>query len=517
MKSKIMESAQAVSMIKDGSTITVEGFVGNAHPEELMIALENRYLAAKKPSGLTLIYAAGKGDCKDRGLNHIAHEGLISRVIGGHFGLVPKLQKLIFENKVEAYNLPQGVISALFRDAAAHRPGTITRLGLKTFVDPRLEGGKLNDITKEDIVELIKIKGMDYLFYKSFPVDAAIIRATYADEDGNATMEKEAAPLDALSLALAAKNSGGIVILQVENVVKCGTLDPRKVKIPGILVDAISIAKPENNMQTFAEQYNPSYSGEVKVPVQMIEKQPLDERKVISRRAAMELKRNSIVNLGIGMPEGISYVANEEGIADEMKLTTEAGTIGGVPLGGMNFGAAVNPECIVDQGYQFDFYDGGGLDIAFLGLAQCDKCGNINVSKFGDKIAGCGGFIDITQTSKKVVYCGTFTAGGLKVNISDGKLNIINEGRYKKFINEVEQVTFSGEYAAETKQDVMYITERAVFRLTGIGLELIEIAKGVDLKKDILDLMEFKPSISKNLKYMDDRIFRDEPMGLALK
>lgn len=515
MKSKIMEGAKAVSMIKDGSTITVEGFVGNAHPEELMIALENRYQTAKKPSGLTLIYAAGKGDCKDRGLNHIAHEGLISRVIGGHFGLVPKLQKLIFENKIEAYNLPQGVISSLFRDAAAHKPGTITRLGLKTFVDPRLEGGKLNDITKEDIVELINMKGMEYLFYRAYPVDAAILRATYADEDGNATMEKEAAPLDALSLALAAKNSGGIVILQVENVVKCGTLDPRIVKIPGILVDAIVIA--ENQMQTFGEQYDPSYTGEVKVPVQMIENLPLDERKVISRRAAMELKKNSIVNLGIGMPEGISLVANEEGISDEMKLTTEAGTIGGIPLGGLNFGAAVNPECIVDQGYQFDFYDGGGLDIAFLGLAQCDKYGNINVSKFGDKIAGCGGFIDITQNSKKVVYCGTFTAGGLKVSIVDGILNIINEGKYKKFINKVEQVTFSGEYAAENKQDVMYITERAVFKLTGAGPELIEIAKGLDLKKDILDLMEFKPLISKNLKYMDDRIFRDEPMGLVLK
>lgn len=511
MKSRIMDAGQAVSMIKDGAAIATEGFVGSAHPEELMIALENRYLSENKPVGLTIVHAAGQGDGKGRGLNHLAHEGLIFRVIGGYWALTPKLQRLAMENKVQAYNLPQGVVSHLYRCIASHSPGILTHVGLRTFIDPRFGGGRLNDITREDIMEVMQIDGKEYLFYRSFPIDAALLRATYADEDGNATMEKEVAPFDALSIAQAAKNSGGIVILQVENVVKRGSLDPKKVKIPGMLVDAVVIAKPENHMQTFGVQYNPSYTGDIRVPVDTIERMPMDERKIIAKRAAAELIPGAIVNLGIGMPEGISIVVNEEGTGKEIKLTNEGGIIGGVPLGGLNFGAAVNPECIIDQGYQFDFYDGGGLDIAFLGLAQCDRKGNINVSKFGSKIAGCGGFIDITQNSRKVVFCGTLTAGSLKVSLTDGKLNIDSEGRIKKFLNSVEQITFSSEYSIESHQQVMYITERAVFKLTMEGLELIEIAPGIDLKKDVLDCMEFEPVISKNLKLMDSRIFVDNP------
>ncbi|MBU3145468.1 acyl CoA:acetate/3-ketoacid CoA transferase [Clostridium sp. CF012] len=511
---KIMSSDDAIALIKNGDSVAVGGFVGCGHPEELSIKINESFSKSGIPNSLTLIYAAGQGDSKEKGLNHFGVEGLISKVIGGHWGLAPKLAKLANENKIQAYNLPQGVISHLYRDIAAGKPGTITHVGLKTFVDPRIDGGKLNDITKEDIVKLIEIENKEYLFYKAFPINVALIRATYADENGNATLEKEAVTLDGLSMAQAVKNSGGIVILQVEGVVENGSLDPRKVKIPGILVDAIVISKPENHMQTFAEQYNPSYTGEVKMSVASLKGLKLDERKIVSRRAAMELIPNAITNLGIGMPEGISMVANEEGIGNQMKLTLESGPIGGIPAGGLSFGAAVNPESILDQSNQFDFYDGGGLDIAFLGLAQCDESGNINVSKFGPKIAGCGGFINITQNSKKVVFCGTFTAGGLELEIKQGKLNILQEGKINKFIKTVEQITFSGEYAVDVAQPVLYITERAVFELTNKGLVLTEIAPGVDLEKDILAHMDFKPMISKNLTFMDARIFEEKAMGL---
>ena len=514
MKSKIISLEDSIKIIKNGNVVAVGGFIGSGHAEAITSEIEKSFMQNGTPTDLTLIYAAGQGDSKDKGLNHLGHKGLVKRVIGGHWALCPKLQKLAVENEIEAYNIPQGIISHMYRDIAAGKPGTISKVGLQTFVDPRLGGGKLNDSTKEDIVKVIEIDDKEYLFYKAIPIDVAILRATYADEDGNATFDKEVATLDATSMAQAAKNSGGIVILQVEKIVSKGTLDPRKVKIPGIYVDAIVVAEPEEHMQTYAEMYNPAYSGEVKFPVGEVNPLPLGERKVIARRAALELKEGSIINLGIGMPEGIAIVANEEGIGDKSTLTVESGPIGGVPANGLNFGASLNPVSILDQANQFDFYDGGGLDLAFLGLAQCDKKGNINVSKFGTKIAGCGGFINITQNAKKVVYCGTFTAGGLKVKVSDGKLNILNEGKVIKFIDEVEQITFSGSYSISVGQEVLYITERAVFRLSKEGLILEEIAPGVDLEKDILAHMTFKPIISNKLKLMDERIFREEKMGL---
>ena len=511
-RGKIVSLEDAIRVIRDGDTLAIDGFVGYS-PEELLEGLEQRFLKTGEPKNLTLIFAAGIGDSREKGMTRLAHDGLIRRVIAGHLGLAPGLQKLALAGKIECYNFPQGVITHMYRDIAKHHPRTISAVGLGTYVDPRLGGGKVNTATTEDMVELISFDGREFLAYKTTPINVAFLRGTTADMDGNITMEKEPLVLEVLPLAMAAKNSGGFVIVQVERIADRHALNPRQVKIPGILVDCVVVAKPENHWQTFGTAYNPAFSGELKIPSASVEPLPMDERKIIARRAAFELSPNMVVNLGIGVPEGLAGVANEEGIFDYLTLTAEAGTIGGIPAGGINFGTATNMDCLISMHQQFDFYDGGGLDLACLGLAQMDARGNVNVSRFGTKLAGCGGFIDISQNAKKIVFAGTFTSGGLEVGIQDGRLHIVREGSVKKIIKAVEQITFSGETARRGNQLIYYVTERCVFQLRPEGVELIEIAPGIDLEKDILGQMDFQP-IVKNPRLMDERIFKPVPMGL---
>jgi propionate CoA-transferase len=507
---------EAVQCIGDGDTIGIGGFVAVGIPEYVLEGLGERYAESGAPGDLTLYHPAAEGDRQGNGISHLVQDGMIERVIGSHWGFVPDLMEKIVAGDVEAYNLPFGAMDHLLRDTAAGKPGTITTVGLRTFVDPRQEGAKANDETTEDIVEVVTLDGEEYLFYHAQPLDVAIIRGTTADENGNISMEREALTSNMLATAQAAHNAGGTVIAQVERVTEAGSLSAREIDVPGVVVDKVVEAPASHHKQTYGEDYSGAFSGEVKVPQDDGAGQaPLTERKVIARRAAMELVPDAVVNLGVGVPETIPAVANEGNISDEITQTVEAGPIGGSPSGGISFGTAVNHEALVTSPEQFDFYDGGGLDIGYLGMAQIDADGNINVSRFGSQLPGCGGFINITQNAEKVVFCGTLTTGGLEVDIGDGTLDIVSEGEGTKFVDEVEQITFSGEYAVETDQPIVYITERAVFELSSDGLVLTEVAPGVDVEADVIDKMAFEPVVADDLAEMHPALFSEEPMDLT--
>jgi propionate CoA-transferase len=495
---KLCTADEAVALIADGCTVASGGFVGAGHPESLTAALERHFLGTGHPRLLTLVYAAGQGDGRLRGLNHLAHDGLLKRVIGGHWGLAPALGRMALEGRIEAWNFPQGVICQLFRDIAAGRPGCITRIGMGTFIDPLHGGGRLNERSLEELVERIEIRGRSWLLYHAFPIHVGLIRATAADPHGNLVLDEEAVIGDVLPIAQAAHNHGGLVIAQVRRLLP-EPLPPQLVRVPGRLVSRIVVADPAEHWQTFAEPFNTAYcsaatgldaegfAGGAEIPEVV--------RRVIAERACDELESGNLANLGIGLPEGIAVVAASRGLLQRVTLTVESGPIGGMPVGGLNFGAARYPQAIIDQPSQFDFYDGGGLDFAALGAAEVDSCGNVNVSRFGSRFAGVGGFVNISQTARRLVFCGTLTADGLEARLEAGRLRIHREGRIRKFVRQVQQVSFAGREAAATGRKVLFITERAVFRLTSEGLELIEAAPGIDIQADILEQMEFQPLI----------------------
>ena len=506
---QIITAKHAAELIADNCTVAAatQGLAG--WPQEIGLAIGERFLQTGHPKGITLVHSSACGDHQDSlvGTGCVAYEGLVRRLICAHTGTALRMSRLVSENKAECYLFPQGIFPQMYRSVAGKKPGVITKVGLNTFVDPRIEGGKGNSITTEDLVELMEIDGEKWLRYKNIIPDVALLRGTYCDDFGNITMDEEFAFLEQLAIASAVKNHGGIVICQVKYVASAGSLHPKAVKIPGRLIDYIVVASSaETHMQTQQTKYNPAFSGDAKIPVEKLPPLPLNHRKVIARRAAKELKPGFLVNLGIGLPAEVASVVSEEGFADNITMTTEAGVYGGTPAFGLDFGASYNPDAIIENGAMFDLYDGGILDIALLGMAQVDRCGNVNVSKLGGMLNGPGGFINITQNTKNVAFCGTFTVGA-KMSVHDGFLEIHEEGKSNKFVKDVSQITFSGKNAALTGQKILFITERCVFKLQDQKLVLIEIAPGVDLKTQILDLMPFSPEISPDLTEMDASLF----------
>ncbi|QRG09151.1 3-oxoacid CoA-transferase [Xanthobacter dioxanivorans] len=514
MAVRVVSAEDAARLVKSGDTLLIGGSGGgHAVPDTLIAAVAERFLKEGAPRDITTVHPVGLGDRKSRGVGHLAHDGLLKRVVCGTLVDSPPVEKMALENRIEAYTLPQGALSQLTREMASGRPGLVTHVGLNTFVDPRLGGGRQSARATEDLVEVVELAGREWLFYKPFVPDVAFLRGTTADEDGNVTMEQEAIFGEMISMAQATRRAGGIVIVQVKRLARRGTLNPKQVKIPGILVDLVVVDPAQT--QTYASDYNPAYAGELKIPLSAIAPLPFDPRKVIARRAALELYAGAVCNLGSGISTGIATVAAEEGCLDAITLTNEQGLIGGAPASGNEVGASRNYHAMIDQPYQFDFYDGGGLDVAFLSFAEVNAEGSVNVSRFSDRIIGPGGFINISQNAKTVVFSGTFTSGGLDMAWPDGRTVISREGRDRKFVSALQQLTYSGLYAQKVGQEALYVTERAVFRRNATGrLELIEIAPGIDLERDVLGQMAFTPDIAADLKLMDAALFRPGPIGL---
>ena len=509
MRNKVIDAHEAAALVPDGATLgTVGGGGGLVEADRLLAAVEERFLATGAPKGLRVIHSLGIGDRDRRGLNRLAYEGLVRKVVGGHWIWSPRMQALAREEKIEAYILPAGVTAQLMREIGAGRPGLITHVGLGTFVDPRQDGGRMNRSAKDELVELIDIDGRTLLRYKPFPVDVALLRGSYADADGNISMEEEPANLESFAMALAAHNSGGAVVFQVRGLVESGGIPARQVRIPGALVDAVVVEPDQPQCHAFF--YDPSISGQLKAkgrPDAGLGKPAKEDerpgpRAVVAHRAAKELFDNAVVNFGFGIPDGVAKLVAARGETERYYQTIEHGTYGGELLDGVLFGFARNASCMIDSPSQFDLYGGGGLDIAFLGFGEMDRKGNVNVSRLGGTTVGPGGFIDIAQNARTVVFCGTFEAKGVDYEIGDRSISIRRHGHIRKLVHEVDQITFSGRQAMESGQQVLCITERAVFELTSAGMSLLEVAPGIDIRKDVLERMGFTPIVPEKVASM---------------
>ena len=562
---KLIKKEDLKDIIKDGDSVATCGFTSAMLCDHAFRGIEESFLECGHPRDLEIVSVPFIGTrTPGEGMDRLAHKGLLRGARTTHINLCPNVQKAVMNNEIYCMMYPFGCIVQLYRDMGSGKPGIISKVGLGTFIDPRIEGGRCNEKTTENVCEVMEIAGEEYLFYPKFDLDVAIIRGTSADEKGNITLEDEAVLQENMEIAQAVKSNGGTVIVQVKNIVPAGSMKPREVIIPGIMVDYVLVAPPEHHMQTMVTYMNPDWTHRARTENVRMPEAPMDERKIIARRAAMEIPSGAVINLGIGVPEMVGAVAAEEGFSEDITMTVECGHVGGIPAGGFDFGGCYNPDYVTNSVRQMDFYDGGGLDVCVLSAAEVDRFGNTNVTKFG-RIVGPGGYINIATGAKEAVFCGSMTAGGLEIKAGDGKLKIISEGKKKKFVSDVEQITYSGRNAAQRGQKVTYITERAVFRLVagdgdsselgaesgaegksssasaaggaqvsggaqeadgaakdskptnGPALELIEIAPGIDLEKDVLDQIEFEVAVSPDLKLMDERIFTDGPMGLTIK
>ena len=508
----ILSAAEAVSYIEDGSCIGFCGAGGGiGESTQCILALRDRFAETGAPKNLTLWHATGLGDRGEQGMSPLALPGMVSRVYGGHWAQSPKLAELAEKNEIEAYNFPQGVMSQLLRVMAAGQPGMLSRVGIGTFIDPRMQGGRLNTCTTEKLLKIVVCNNQEYIYYPVIPIDVCMIRGTTADTEGYVSMEDEIAFLDTLAMAQAVHNNNGLVIVQVKRVVKKGSIHPKQVKLPGYLIDAIVVDPDQGQLYNGSDRF---FSGDYIQEDDEITPLPLNQRKVVARRALMEISPGNVGNVGVGIADGIGLVAREEGIGDEFTLTVETGPVGGATAQGIYFGASINAKALMDMPSQFDFYGGGGLDVAYLSFAEVDQMGNVNVHKFNGKIVGTGGFVDICAGSKKIIFCGTLRAGGLKTSVGDGQISIDQEGKFEKFLPQLSAITFSGQEALKQGKKVFFITERAVLKLEKNGLILIEVAPGMDVQRDVIDKMGFVPKIAEHVKVMDPRIFCEAVMGI---
>ena len=519
----VLSAAEAVGRIPTGATVSVSSSSGLGCPDAVLRALGERYAASGEGGDLTLLHPIAAGDMYGiDGVDHLTAPGQIRRIIAGSFpsgpssAAPPKIVTAIESNAIEAYNIPSGILFQLHRAAAVGQPGVLTEVGKDTFMDPRRHGGRMNARTTEDIVSVVDFDGREWLYLRSIPVDVAIIRATTGDEYGNLTYEDEGAPLGVLDQALAAHNNGGVVIAQVKRLAKGRTLPAQAVRVPGIVVDALVVAPDQ--LQTTQTAFLPEAAGLYRAPISGLELAEWGPAKVIARRAAMELRDGEAVNLGFGISAFVPRILLEEGLDGAVTWVIEQGAVGGVPFLGFAFGCAQNPDALMASPDQFQYLQGGGFDRAMLSFLEVDADGNVNVSRLAGRphvTAGVGGFVDITARARRIVFSGYFTAGA-QIEVDDGHVKIVQEGKHQRFVPEVQHVTFSGRRARELGQEVVFVTERCVIRLLSEGLTVTEIAPGISVSRDIVGQTSLDLRISPDLRQMDPRLFRSEPMGLHL-